>query len=348
MACVPLLQLLGPALLAASAPHPRGEIDKDPVTVTIKEVDLEQAIREFQEFQNRLDQYREEVSEGQRSAEEIAGILADLRENAGPENDYNEAAVLGVLEDYVESVMAKRVELIDFLESQRFRIAYYANKMAASVKPEDVALLFGTREQNAGAIRSLSVQVGDVEREIADFLDSLPESEFDRETFHPLPGIRPENQRRLAELEYRYQNARAALDVAKSRLRLVEEAGRTAAASSGHPELNVDLMLGQMFGALDRIRLQMSADLLYFESYLSNYERSARAHDVFQAFQQLISIQGGIEGPSKGLANVLDWLQESSYRQLGPSLDGLGMDQTFPRSSDLLREAYGRGRGIAD
>lgn len=336
------------AALALWIGAPPARAQEDPasnVEVTIKEVDLPQAIEAFREFQTRLDEYRRQVTEGQEVAEEISAILADLKSSATAENNYNEEPVMAVLGDYVEQVMARRVDLIDFLESQRFRISYYANKMAASVRPEDVALLFGTRQQNTASIRSLSRNVAGVEREIADFLDSLDATAFDHQTFRPLPGISAEDRRRLAELQYRYQNSRGALEVAKSRLRLVEESSRAAAGVARNPELNVDLMLAQMFGTLDRIRLQMSADLLYLESYLTHYEQSSRAQDVFQAFQQLIAIQGGIEGPSQGLANVLDWLQESSYRQWSPNLTQAPFARTFSQSSDMLREAYERAGG---
>ena len=71
--------------------------------------------------------------------------------------------------------------------------------------------------------------------------------------------------RRHAQLELRYQNSKNALDIAKSRLRLVREAQRAASRASAKVDLNVDLLLSQMFGTLDRIRLQMSRDLLYLE-----------------------------------------------------------------------------------
>ena len=99
-----------------------------------------------------------------------------------------------------------------------------------------------------------------------------------------------------------------------------------------------------MFGALDRIRLQMSSDLMYLEAYLARFEKSARTQEIVKALQQLISLQGGMDAPSPGLANVLDWLEESSLRKLAINTPD-GMGDSFPRTSDLLREAYTKGRG---
>ena len=55
-----------------------------------------------------------------------------------------------------------------------------------------------------------------------------------------------------------------------------------------------------------------------------------------------------MEAPSPGLANVLDWLEDSSVRKLTVLDDAPGGgSMSFPRSSDLLREAYSKGRGGA-
>src|SRR5262245_40837113 len=144
------------------------------VPVTIKELDLGEAMREFQAFQQRLGEFREQIGEGRKLAKETAQILEDLRQKASAENDYNEGPILDAVTGYVDGVIQKQVGLVDFLESQRYRITYYANKMASSVRPEDLALLFGHEEQNQGAITVRAREVGDVRGEIADFIDSLP------------------------------------------------------------------------------------------------------------------------------------------------------------------------------
>ena len=41
---------------------------------------------------------------------------------------------------------------------------------------------------------------------------------------------------------------------------------------------------------------------------------------------------------------MLDWLEESSVRKLAIDTPQ-GMGDSFPRTSDLLREAYTKGRG---
>ena len=96
-----------------------------------------------------------------------------------------------------------------------------------------------------------------------------------------------------------------------------------------------------MFGALDRIRLQMSMDLIALEQLLSGYARSARTQGILDAFQSLVELQGDLEGPSPELSSVLDWLQDSSVRRL--TLTGAGLERpglNVPRFSDMLREAY--------
>ena len=119
-------------------------------------------------------------------------------------------------------------------------------------------------------------------------------------------------------------------------------------AGVGGPELDIDadLLIGQMFGALDRIRLQMSIDLVYLEQMLANYSRSSRTQEILQAFQALVEMQGDLEGPSGELSSVLDWLQDSSTRRISISAAGLERPGlSFPRYSDLLREAYSGARG---
>ena len=96
-----------------------------------------------------------------------------------------------------------------------------------------------------------------------------------------------------------------------------------------------------MFGALDRVRLQMSMDLMFLENLLSGYAQSTRTQEIVEAFQSLIELQGDLEGPSPELAGVLDWLQDSSSRRLSmgaASFASPGLD--VPRYGELLREAY--------
>ncbi len=314
----------------------------DDVTVTLKEIDLEEAIQEFQKFQSELDNFREEVQKGQKTAQDIASIIKDLRVNASPENNHNEVPILNALGTYVDEVLGRKIELVDFLESQRYRIAYYATKMAASIKPQDVALLFGNPAQNELTIRRKAESVAGVEQDIRSLVDELATTnEFSKETFQPLPGMTDESRRKLAKLEFRYQNEKNSLEFAKSRMRILEESSNTTKVIGPGGELNIDLLLTQMFGALDRIQLQMNADLYQLENFLGLYEHSSRAHDVLQAFEQLIAMQGGIEGPSQGLTSVLEWLQDSSTQKLELGINEVATGEgAFPRSSDLLREAY--------
>jgi hypothetical protein len=337
-----------PLILVALFASPLGAQSPgdEEIPVTIKELDVSDTIREFKRFEQRLEQYRSEVSDGQRTATEIAKMLDDLRRTATPENGMNEDAILEAIDGYVGGVVAKQAQLVDFLQSQRYRISYYANRMAQNVRPQDIAVLFGTERGNLVHLQQRTKLLADSGKEIAAFIDSLSPDEFDRKTFQPLPSLSAEKRRRLAQLELRYQNAKNALDLATSRLRLVREASRATAGAGGNFDLNVDVLLAQMFGALDRIRLQMSRDLLYLETFLSTYERSARTHEILRALTQLVSLQGGMEAPSPGLANVLDWLEDSSVQKLTmPVTDIEGGTVAFPRSSDLLREAYSRGRG---
>lgn len=345
-----LLPLALAAFLSAPQPPENPAAPASEVTVTLKEIALDEAIEEFQKFQAELNSYRDEVAKGEAAAQDLAAMIAELRENAGPENEYNEIPILTALQTYIDEVIEQKVGLVDFLESQRYRISYYASKMAASVEPQDISLLFGTPDQSAKSIRSKVESVSRIQGEIRGLLDELSQNnEFSLQTFQPSPTMSRENRRRLAELEFRYQNEKNALEFSKSRHRILEQSGRELAIAGPGGNLNVDLLLTQMFGALDRIRLQMSADLLNLENFLGLYERSTRAQDVLKAFEQLISMQGGIEGPSRGLNSVLDWLQDTSQRQLDIGFDALPENRkAFPRSSDLLREAYIKASGEND
>jgi septum formation topological specificity factor MinE len=338
------------ALVPLALPQPQDEGgggDRSDVPVTIKEIDVAGAIREFQEFQRRLGEFRQEIGEGRTIAQETAQILDELRQTAAPENDYNEEAILQAVTGYVDGVIQKQVQLVDFLESQRYRITYYANKMAASVRPEDLAVLFGTEAQSDAAI---AVRVRELEasrQELADFVDSLPAEELDKDTFRPTPDMPRDTRRKLDVLLYRYQQERSALDLAKKRLQVVRAAERSRAGQSDvGADINADLLVGQMFGTLDRIRLQMSMDLVFLEQLLSGYARSSRTQEILEAFQNLIELQGDLEGPSPELASILDWLQDSSTRRINLGAASLARPGlSVPRYSDLLREAYLGARG---
>lgn len=318
------------------------------VPVTIKELDVQEAIAEFQDFRRRLGEYQETISQSRSIAKETAQILAELRETATPENDHNEGPILGAVTNYVEGVLAQQVTLVDFLASQRYRISYYANKMASSVRPEKLALLFGTEQQNDTAIENRVRALDTSRRAVADFVDSLPEGQIDKATFRPAASMDPKSRRTLDTLVYRYQQDRNALDFAKKRLEIVRAGRRASAApAAAATDIDPDLLVGQMFGTLDRIRLQMSLDLTYLEQLLANHSRSAQTKEILEAFQNLVEMQGNLEGPSPELAGVLDWLQDSSIRRLSLSASqmsrpgGLGV----PRYSNLLREAYEGARG---
>ena len=154
-----------------------------------------------------------------------------------------------------------------------------------------------------------------------------------------------ETRQKLDTLLYRYQQEQAGLELAKKRLQLVRAASRNAGPQGPELEINADLLVGQMFGALDRIRLQMSMDLIFLENLLSGYARSSRTQEILLAFQNLVEMQGDIEGPSPELSSVLDWLQDSSIRRLTLSSKGLARPGlNIPRYSDLLREAYAGAR----
>jgi len=322
----------------------------DEVPVTIKELDVEGAIREFRGFQARLGQFRDEIGAGRKIAKETSQILAELRATASEENGYNEAAILEAVAGYVDGVLGNQVALVDFLESQRYRISYYANKMAASVRPEDLAILFGTEEQNDLAITANVKSLDVSQQAIADFVDGLPPEEFDAETFRPTREMPRATRQKLDVLLYSYQQERNGLELAKKRLQLVRAAARGMSGPQGAAlEIDSDLLVGQMFGTLDRIRLQMSMDLMYLEQLLSGYARSTRTHDILKAFTDLVDLQGDLEGPSPELASVLDWLQDSSIRRISLSASGLARPGlSVPRYSDLLREAYQGARGGRD
>ena len=334
------------ALLALGQISPAPSTQDD-VPVTIKELDVDGAIREFRDFQKRLGEFREEISEGRSIAQETSQILQELRDAATAENGYNEEEILEAVGNYVDGVLAKQVNLVDFLESQRYRISYYANKMASSVRPEDLAVLFGTVEQNDSAIAGHVKSVDASQRALADFVDKLPEGQFDRESFRPNRTMSRETRQQLDTLLYKYQQERNGLELAKKRLQLVRAAHRNVGSVNGVDiEIDSDLLVGQMFGALDRIRLQMSMDLMFFEQLLGGYARSSRTQDILDAFASLVEMQGDLEGPSPELSSVLDWLQDSSIRRLTLSASGLKRrNLPIPRYSDLLREAYAGARG---
>ena len=181
---------------------------------------------------------------------------------------------------------------------------------------------------------------------IADFIDGLPEGQFDMETFRPLPSMPLDTRQQVNGLLLRYQQARNTLELGKSRLRLVREAHRRTMGNEVRaPQVDPDLLLGQMFGSLDRIRLQMSMDLLYLESFLGRHAQNARTHEILQAFQQLVEMQGGLEGPNPGLASVLDWLQTSSSQRLALGVEQMHRSNvSVPSSPELLKEAYRSAR----
>jgi hypothetical protein len=333
------LLITGALLLTAL---PTATAQDDEVPVTIKELDLEASIREFQDFKTRLSTYRAEISKGREIAKETSQILEELRADAKPENDYNEGPILEAVGGYIDGVVAKQVELVDFLESQRYRISYYANKMATSVQPQDLAVLFGSVEQNEAAIPVHVKRVDATQQAIAQLVDRLPKDQFDRESFRPTRSMPQESRQQLDALLYRYQHERNALDLAKRRLELVSAAQRAGGGPTGiDVEIDADLLIGQMFGTLDRIRLQMSMDLMYLEQLLGNYARSSQTQEILNAFQDLVEMQGDLEGPAPELSGVLDWLQDTSTRRLSLSATRLARPGfQVPRYSDLLREAY--------
>lgn len=332
----------------AAVVFPQEPDDDQDVPVTIKEIDLDQAIREFQDFQERLGEFREQIGEGRAVARETAQMLEELRSTAAPENDYNEEEILGTVAGYVDEVITKQVELVDFLESQRYRITYYASRMAASLHSEDLALLFGTEEQSRAAIQGRVGELASAREDLADYVDSLPESWLDRETFRPTRQMPRDAKRELDVLLYRCQQEKNALDLAKKRLEVVRASRRADGGQAGTtPDIDADLLVGRMFGALDRIRLQMSMDLLYLEHLLTGYSRSARTQEILAAFQDLVELQGDLEGPSPELAGVLDWLEDASTRRITVGAAKLTQPgQDVPTYSDLLRENYSSARDV--
>lgn len=339
--------LIAIAIIVGSTSAAEARQGSDDVPVTIKELDVEGAIAEFRSFQERLGEYRDEIGASRAVAVETGQILSELRSTASPENDFNEAAILETVAAYMNGVVAKQVSLVDFLESQRYRISYYASQMAASVRPEDLAILFGTVEQNDAAIGANVRAIDGVQQQIAAFVDTLPPEWFDPDSFRATSDMPRDVREKLDALVFRYSQERNALDVAKKRLQLVRAAQRQASTVEGADlELDSDLLVGQMFGALDQVRMQMSMDLLFLEQLLSGYARSARTQSILDAFQDLVELQGALDGPNPELASVLDWLQDSSIRRLSLSASGLerpGLD--VPRYSDVLREAYSAARG---
>jgi len=329
-------------LLALSAVTGALAAQEREVPVTIKELDLDEAIREFQGFRQELQAYQKEISESRKIAQETAQILEDLRRTASPENNFNEPAILQAIQGYLEQVVARQIDLVDYLESQRYRISYYAGRMAAAIRPQELAMLFGTPEQNLAAIETRTRSLAGIRDQIRRFVDGLDPAWFDRETFRPLPGMPADQQRDLNRLLYRYQQERDALALAKKRLQLVSQSSRDLRGNPDLPDVDTDLLMGQMFGALDRIRLQMSIDLMHLEYLLDGYARSSRTQEILKAFGDLMQMQGDIEGPSPELAGILDWLQESSMRKISLAAEGLNAPGLpVDRSADLLREAYG-------
>ncbi len=312
------------------------------IPVTIKELDLDDAIKEFQQFRVELQTYQKEIGESRKVAQELGQMLEDLRKTASADNDYNEGAILEAISGYLDQVVSKQVSLVDYLESQRYRISYYAGQMAAAVRPQELAMLFGTSEQNLTAIESRTRSLGKIQDEIRKYVDSLNEGQFDRATFRPLPGLPADQKKGLNRLLYRYQQERDALALAKKRLQLVNQSTRSMNGGAQAPEVDTDLLMGQMFGALGRIRLQMSIDLMNLENLMEGYARSARTQEILVAFSNLVQMQGDMEGPSPELAGVLDWLQESSLRKITFAAEGLNAPGlSLDSSSELLREAYG-------
>ncbi len=333
-------------LLLVGAPAAAAQTPED-VPVTIKELDVEEAIREFQAFQRELGRFREEIESGRSVATETAQILEDLRATAGPENDYNEGPILEAVTSYVEGPVAKQVELVDFLESQRYRISYYANKMAASLRAEDLALIFGSEEQNRAVITMRVRSSEQARTNLAQFVETLDPSQFDARSYKPLRGMPQETRRQLDSLVWSYQQERNALELSKRRLQIVHAAARAGNVKA--PDVEADLLIGQMFHALDRIRLQMSLDLMYLEQLLAGYSQTARTNEILEAFQDLMELQGTLEGPSPELAGVLDWLQDSSARRISLGARDLSRPGlSIPRYSDVLREAVEGSAGPAD
>ena len=184
------------------------------VPVEIKEVDVAEAIKEFQAFEKRLEEYRKAVSSGQKAATDISAMLADLRKGANKENNFNEKEIIAAIGGYVDGVVQKQADLIDFLQSQRYRITYYANRVAASVRSEDIAALFGTQEGNIRRLQSRTRAYKTASKDVAKFIDGLSPREFSRATFQPLPGMSETKRRKLQQLQLRYQTQKNAVSIA--------------------------------------------------------------------------------------------------------------------------------------
>src|SRR6185503_1554490 len=88
------MSALGLFLFGLITPAQEPARQEQEVPVTIKELDLGEAMREFQAFQQRLGEFREQIGEGRKLAKETAQILEDLRQKASAENDYNEGPIL--------------------------------------------------------------------------------------------------------------------------------------------------------------------------------------------------------------------------------------------------------------
>ncbi len=184
----------------AFAEGPDGKEPGEEIPVVIEEVDVTKAIKEFKDFERRLEKYRKAVTEGQKAASEIGTMLEELRKTAKKDNGFNEKAILKAINGYVDGVVQKQAGLVDFLQSQRYRISYYANKVAASVRSEDIAKLFGTRKGNLRRLRDRRRVLKDISKEVTQYIDTLSKREFSKTSFQPLPGISASKRRQLNQL----------------------------------------------------------------------------------------------------------------------------------------------------
>ena len=97
--------MLGLGLIGLLAAAARAQENPDEVPVEIKEVDVEGAIKEFQDFEKRLEHYRKAVAEGRKTASDISEMLAELRKSANKENGFNEKEIVGAIGGYVDGVV---------------------------------------------------------------------------------------------------------------------------------------------------------------------------------------------------------------------------------------------------
>jgi len=81
------LLVLGLLLLSSAGAAARQDQAGEEVPVTIKELDVSGAIREFKGFRERLGKYREEIGQGRKVAQETAQILEDLPSRDMPETE---------------------------------------------------------------------------------------------------------------------------------------------------------------------------------------------------------------------------------------------------------------------